>query len=222
MGKKSQRSKNTHFPQPKQAESGNPTVVVTLITVIGTVTVALITVLFQFPPFIALFQKVPTVTPTVISVAPIASPTFFTETPFSLINLPLITDTPELSSITATVTNTPPPTSTATENSSLPIGMSVLLSADKTTGKTPVTVKFDARNSFLRASDGTIYPCKGGPCHYTWEVYTGGQRIKTTTNSSGTFEYTFGKKGTYFVTVLVCRGLNNSDCKGSGAQVVAR
>lgn len=222
MGKKSRRSESTHSPQEKQNERGNPATFVALITVTGTVMVTLITGLFQFPPFIALFQKGPTFTPTVTSVAPLPGPTFFSATPFPPVVLLSITDTPELSSATPTATNVIVPTATATANSLLPIGMNILLSANKTTGKTPLNVKFDARASFLRAPDGKIYPCKGGPCNYTWEVYTGGQKVgKTTKNSSGTFEYTFEKKGTYFITVVICRGLNNSDCKGSGTQVQA-
>jgi plastocyanin len=91
---------------------------------------------------------------------------------------------------------------------------------DKSTWKAPLTVEFDARDSALHESNGEVYPCKNGPCSYTWQVYKGSQKIgKPTKNSTGTFEYTFGKKGTYLVTVYVCRGHESSDCGSSSTTV---
>ncbi len=180
--------------------------------------VAIIVALFNFPPFQRIFD--PTPTPTVM---PVVSPTFFTDTSFLLTAPPVITDTPELSSATPIVISTDVPPPTATENPSEPIGLSVRLTADKTSGKAPLTVRFDARGSFLRAPDGTIYPCRGGSCNYTWDVYKAGQKIgKPTENATGTFQYTFGKRGAYFVTVYVCRGHASSDCMGSSIPIEAK
>jgi hypothetical protein len=101
--------------------------------------------------------------------------------------------------------------------------MYVRVYADRTTGKAPLRVKLDARDSFLRAPGGEIYGCKSGACNYTWGVYSGGQRIgKPEYNSTGTFQYNFGKKGSYFITVIVCRGSGSSDCNGGGVQIVAK
>lgn len=97
--------------------------------------------------------------------------------------------------------------------------MHVRVYADKTSGKAPLSVKLDARDSFLRDAAYKIYECKSGPCTYTWEVYSGGTKLgKTVSNSTGTFQYKFGKRGMYMITVVVCRGGGSADCNGGGVQ----
>jgi hypothetical protein len=188
----------------------DPSVWVALIGGLVTVIVALL----SFPPLLTWLQSTPTPTTTSIPI--------LTDTPIS-VALTLLTNTPNLSTVTPTMTEMIIAPPSATETPSLPIGMHVRLYADKTTGKAPLTVKLDARDSFLRAPGGEIYGCKSGACVYTWEVYAGGQRIgKPVNNSTGTFQYSFGKKGSYFITVVVCRGGGSSDCNGSGAQIEAR
>ena len=154
----------------------------------------------------------------VVTFSPIPGPS---DIPSSLtVTLPSTNTVEPPVSLTLTETMVALPSST--ETPSLPIGMHVRLFADKTSGKAPLTVKLDARDSFLRAPGGEVYGCKSGACVYTWEVYSGGQKLgKSVNNSTGTFQYTFGKKGTYFITVVVCRGGGSSDCNGSGAQIIA-
>jgi hypothetical protein len=188
----------------------DPSVWIALIGGLVTIIVALL----GFPPLITWLQSTPTPTETLILLP--------TDTSTPLI-LPAITNTSDFSSFTPSATEIISTLSVVTETPSLPIGMHVRLYADKTTGKAPLTIKLDARDSFLRAPGGEIYGCRGGACTYTWEVYTGGQRIgKPVNNSTGTFQYTFGKKGLYFITVVACRGAGSSDCNGSGVQIEAR
>ena len=183
-----------------------------LIAIVGALA-TIIAALLSFPPFIALFQEDPTPTATVTSVGITATTALYIDTALPVANSPLPTNNSGLDA-TPTVT-------LATETPSLPIGMHVRLYADRTSGKAPLTVKLDARDSFLRAEGGEIYGCRSGACVYTWEVYSGGQRIgKPVDNSTGTFQYTFGNKGSYFITVWVCRGGGSSDCNGSGAQFI--
>lgn len=188
----------------------DPSVLVAIITGLVTIIVALL----GFPPLIAWLQATPTPTATQLQTLTFTSTLIIVVTPTS-------TDTPDIStSITVSATHTLSP---PTETPLLPIGMHPRLYADKTSGKAPLTIKLDARDSFLRAPGGEIYGCRGGACIYTWEVYAGGQRIgKPVNNSTGTFQYTFGKKGLYFITVIVCRGGGSSDCNGSGAQIEVR
>ena len=174
----------------------------------------IIAALLSFPPFIALFQgEDPTPTATVTLVGITATTALYTHTPLPATNSPLPTNNPGFDATPTVIL--------ATETPSLPIGMHVRLYADRTSGKAPLTVKLDARDSFLRAEGGEIYGCRSGACVYTWEVYSSGQRIgKPVDNATGTFQYTFGNKGSYFITVWVCRGGGSSDCNGSGAQFI--
>jgi len=165
-----------------------------------------------FPPLIQWLQASPT--PTFISTS---SPTsFITDTPTFL-----FTDTPTFAvspSITSTFTIMP----TDIPASATPAAqMEVYLYANKTTRRAPLKIKLDARDSYLREPNGEQFPCRGGACEYAWRVYSNGQQMgKSENNSSGTFEYSFGKNGAYLVTVWVCRGRDKIDCGGSGVQIV--
>ena len=154
-------------------------------------------------------------------VAPITilSPTpSFTDIPGVPTDMPAATTLPPL---TFTPNITVLPTGAVTiEPSSVP-KLIVLLVANKTSGKAPLKVKFDARESYLTDYGGQTYVCHNGACYYTWKVYSGGQQTgKSVTDSGGTFDYTFGKQGTYMVTVWICRGKDGVDCGGSGAQII--
>jgi len=156
-------------------------------------------------------EPTPTFTPTTV---------FITDTPILT-----FTFTPSLtSSLTATDISTAsvtPSTTDATIESTPISKMFVKLTANRNTGRPPLHIRFDARDSYLLEPNGTRLACRGGPCFYTWSVYSGGQQIgRAENNSIGTFEYTFGQNGTYTVTVVVCRGRNSIDCAGSGTQVV--
>lgn len=158
----------------------------------------------------------PTATPT----ATVSTP--LTDTPISVV-LPVVTNTLPVSTDTLAAIEPTLTLTIATETPSLPIGMHVRLYADRTSGKALLEVRLDARDSFLRAPGGEIYGCKSGACNYTWQVYAGGQRVgKPEENSTGTFRYRFGRKGSYVITVWVCRGGGSSDCNGSGAQFEVR
>lgn len=186
------------------------------VAIIGAIaTVA--TALFNFPPFIDWVQSssLPTLTPISTS-----SPTsFITETPIPSFTaaltpmvLPSITNAPTIS---VTPTDIPASATPAAK-------MEVYVYADRATGKAPLKVKFDARDSYLRESNGIHFPCRGGACFYTWKVYSNGQQIgRSENNSSGTFEYSFGRNGAYLVTVWICRGRDKIDCGGGGIQIAA-
>lgn len=191
----------------------DPTVLVALIGAISAIIIALIN-----SERIAGWLFGPTSTP-IVTPSPVPGST---DTSPSMTTTLSSTNTME-STIIPAYTETIVALPTLTETPSLFIGMHVRVYADRTSGKTPLRVKLDARDSFLRAPGGEIYGCRGGACIYTWEVYSGGQRIgKPAENSSGTFQYSFNKKGLYFITVVVCRGNESSDCNGGGVQFEAR
>jgi hypothetical protein len=146
----------------------------------------------------------------------------FTEMPATFAEMPSATFDPTFtpfpsSTNTLTVTAVPTETITLVPQPKL----IVLLQANKTSGKAPLAVKLDARESYLTDYDGQRYVCRNGTCHYTWKVYTNGQQIgKSATGSGGTFDYRFTKKGIFTVTVWICRGQDEHDCGGSGIQIL--
>ena len=155
---------------------------------------------------------------------PTQTPTFTPTATVTITNTPTLTFT-TTSTLTASPTVTDMPTASVTPSVTIEpsktINVFVVLVANRNTGRPPLNIRLDARDSYLLEPNGTRLSCRGGPCRYTWVVYSGGQQIaKSDDDSSGTFEYTFGKKGTYTVTVFVCRGRDRIDCAGSGTQIV--
>lgn len=111
-------------------------------------------------------------------------------------------------------------TNDLTATPGLPVGMDVQLITDTTSGTSPLTVNFDARESFLRDANGVIYKCWGGPCNYTWYVYKDGKLVYQSDRAGGgTFKYKFGQSGEYRVVVRVCRGQADSDCAYDGEEI---
>jgi hypothetical protein len=107
---------------------------------------------------------------------------------------------------------------TATPTSDPGFGMHVILTANQTKGGNPLPVLLDARETYFVALDGTIFEC--GACNYTWRIRTGGLDIYGPENTDGKLEFTFGNKGTYFVSVYVCRSGSDTDCAGSGIEII--
>jgi len=186
------------------------------VAIIGAIATIITTIVITLPtllPFVPRIQPSPTPTFTLTS----SSTPFITDTPTVSITdtlIPVITP-----SITGTPTISVTPTdipATVTPGAK----MEVYLYADKTSGKKPLRIKFDARDSYLREPNGTKFPCRGGPCDYTWKVYSNGTQLgKSVTDAGGTFEYSFGDRGVYLVTVYICRGRDKFDCGGAGVQI---
>jgi hypothetical protein len=194
----------------KLGKNLNPQITAAIITAIAAIIVALPTLL----PFIS--SKLSTPPPTLAPIATLSPTPFITSTSI----IPTDTQSPTiLPSFTSALTATAVSSETMTL---IPQPkLIVLLEVDKTSGRKPLTVKLDARASYLTDSDGQTYVCRNGACYYTWKVYSGGQQLgKSVTDSGGTFDYTFGKQGTYMITVWICRGKDGADCGGSGAQIV--
>lgn len=165
-----------------------------------------LTLVFNFPPFVRLFDPTPTSMPTSV-VETITPPWLDVQTPIptTTLALPFSTETLPASSSPTT---------------GLPLGMQVILTATRTQGQVPLSVRFDARDSFLRTADGTIYEC--GACNYTWTVRESGLYVLGPKETDGTLEYKFTRRGTYFVSVTVCRAGSVVDCGGSGSMIVAQ
>ena len=191
-------------------EAARAQIVAAVIGLIGTIILGLFTYQASLPK--------PTPIPII---PPAATPSFIqtiTELPPTFTELPPPTNT-FTPSATSTVFVTPTPTETIT-----PIPqpkLIVLLTATKTSGRAPLKVKFDARETYLTDYSGQRFVCRNGTCYYTWKVYSNGQQIgKSVTDSGGTFDYIFTKQGTYMITVWICRGKNGIDCGGTGAQIM--
>ncbi len=102
------------------------------------------------------------------------------------------------------------------------LGMHVILTTNRTSGNRPLQVVFDARNSFFVAPDGSQFDC--GACEYYWEVRKDGQTLFGPSKEPGNFMYTFGARGTYYVSVYVCRSGNTTieNCGGSGVPITVQ
>jgi hypothetical protein len=98
--------------------------------------------------------------------------------------------------------------------------MQAILYASTSSGNAPLRVKFDARSSYFIDATGTNYPC--GPCNFTWQIRQGSNNIYGPETGTGSFEYRFGSKGTYFISVYVCRNGSTQDCAGNGTSVVVK
>jgi hypothetical protein len=131
---------------------------------------------------------------------------------------PVETSTPEM-----VVPSTPTPSLLsvpATPTLGLANEMYVIIAASQTAGKAPLTVKFDARGSYLRAADGTIFECSRGACRYSWDISSNGPKITKPDTSSGTLEFKFEKKGIYSISVYICHGATNPTCGSRSILVI--
>lgn len=106
-------------------------------------------------------------------------------------------------------------TTTPTSSSGI---MYVILTANQTRGRPPLDVTLDARDSYFISTDGIRFEC--GACNYTWRIRTGGVDIYGPEKTDGRLQYIFGGRGNYFVSVYVCRSGSDTDCGGSGTQIV--
>lgn len=188
---------------------------ITLISAITPIAVALL----SFPPLIERLRPSPTLAPTFTLTSSNIVVAFSTSTP-AILFTETVSPAPPPSTTTPSLTVTPSETVTLSPQPTQPI-LIVKLEANKTSGKAPLSVKLDARSSYMTDFEGRMHVCRNGPCFYTWKVYSNGQQIgKSVTGSGGTFDYKFTKKGIYTITVWVCRGRDSVDCGGSGIQVV--
>lgn len=127
-----------------------------------------------------------------------------------------LSDTSTLGPIFIASAETPSATLVATQN---PVGvMYVELTANQVRGRNPLIVNFDARASYLLAPDGTKFEC--GACDYFWRIRINGVDIFGPEKTDGKLEYNFGGKGTYYVSVYVCRSGSDTECAGSGIEIV--
>jgi hypothetical protein len=97
--------------------------------------------------------------------------------------------------------------------------MFVRIAASQTSGKAPLTVKFDARDSYVQAPDGTIFECSRGACRYSWYILLNGQEFDRPDTDRGTLDFRFQQEGIYSISVYICHGSDSPTC-GNGATLV--
>ena len=179
---------------------------VAVVTGIVTITVALI----GSPLFEKWLEPKPTPSPTfTASTFPIA---IFSPTSPEIV-LPVDTSTPEIISANTATPNLPSPTPSETSI------MYVSIAANRTSGEAPLTVKLDARDSYVVAPDGTRFECRKGACRYTWHIFLNGQAFATPDTTGGTLEFRLQNKGIYSISVYICHGSKSPTC-GNGATLV--
>ena len=182
---------------------------VAVVTGIVTITVALI----GSPLFEKWLEPKPTPSPTFTASVSASPPTgSFSPTSTETI-LPVLTPSLEVIPPATVAPNLPSPTSSETAI------MYVSIAANRTSGEAPLTVKFDARDSYVVAPDGTRFECRKGACRYTWHIFLNGQAFATPDTTGGTLEFRFQNKGTYSVSVYICHGSKSPTC-GNGATLV--
>lgn len=199
--------------QPTQSD-GSPGVQIWLAIISGLV--AIILALLAFPPFQRLFEPKPTPTP-ISTIEPTFTASITGTSTSTAEPTPTETHTP----IPTETFTLAPPTETATNmftsTPMLPSGIQVILRANQTNGNAPLRVRLDARESYLRNETGSILPC--GPCNYTWQIRQGANIIFGPERTQGTLEFTFVAKGSYFVSVFVCRSSSTTNCGSSGTPI---
>ncbi|MCC6569963.1 MAG: hypothetical protein IT315_12080 [Anaerolineales bacterium] len=135
---------------------------------------------------------------------------------------PTFTPQPVTQAITPFFSETSTPVSSLTETfTPIPvssIGMHVSLVTNQTSGNRPLEVRFDARDSYFIAADGTRFDC--GACDYFWQIRKEGVTIFGPRQENGLFLYMFRDRGTYYVSVYVCRSGSTTDCNGSGTSII--
>lgn len=184
----------------------DPTIVVALIGLVGTITVTLLNL-----------QAIQTwwdnrLNATAVPVMPTGivdtSNPISSETPTEI---PVIDPAPLITE-TSFPSETPTLISLATMNAGLVYNYA--------TGKPPLQVTFNAHSSYLSFPDGTTETCEfSNVCSYTWEVRQGSTPIYGPATSEGKFAYTFQNSGEYTVVVTVCRG---SICNYAAAGINVR
>jgi hypothetical protein len=212
MGQETNKKTNTDEEKKRGSEApawqACATVLAAIITGLFALAVASVPLIREW------FESTPTPSPTVSISA--TSTLAITETNAPIQTILPSTPTIAVASHVPTATNTlPAPTAT----SSLPVGMQVILFAKPASGKAPLTVKFDARDSFVRAPDGAIFHRMGGACRYSWIIYLNGEPIRKPDADECRFEHRFDKKGTYFISVYICHGSKEPTCASGGASV---
>ena len=182
------------------------------IAVVAALLVLIFAVLLNSPLFESRAEPTPTMTATLTPTQSATATKYSTSTPIVVV----VTST----EVTPTFTLTPTPENTATASPSPEpeIGtMMVVLQSSVDEGKAPLKVNFDARTSYVAFADGSSSGCGMNRfCSYDFTVYRDSRFVEKISNNTGTLSYTFPARGTYFVTVYVCRG---QACEDDGVTV---
>ena len=114
----------------------------------------------------------------------------------------------ETPTVVPTPTKTPFVTDTPTPSASKDTMKAQLVITGLESAKAPVTFNFSARGSFLQQANGTDLLCSAAKdCKYTWLVTRDGKEVERLPNdSNGAYGFRATAKGTYVVSVRVCRG----------------
>ncbi len=98
--------------------------------------------------------------------------------------------------------------------------MVAILQSNRTEGKAPFEARFDGRASYVYRADGQVNKCIDlFFCTYTFTVYLNDKYVTSTSNKTGIWQYTFGKRGEYKIGVYVCW---DQVCGEDGVAVNAR
>ena len=200
MGKETEKTSNN---------KNDPTgVVQVIVSIIGGI-VAIIVALIGLAGILAQLKAnstpaLPTATLATQIIATSIANTSFPESP-----IPLPTTTESFPIPLTAASETPSLSSTGV--------MYVSLITNQTSGNRPLEVRFDARNSYFIATDGAQLNC--GACDYFWQIRKDGVTIFGPREENGVFLYTFGDRGTYYVSVLVCRSGSVTECNGGVAEI---
>ncbi len=228
-------SQHKGYPGPIEERKDDTPVKVAWITQVGVITVALfacvasvIGAIFASPFVFERFQHTPIPTQTASSGIQIIGTNPFPTEMESAFQTAVATIIPSISEIQtmAATAHTPvmpelagtlvPPVPTSEMESSL----SVILTSSLTEGKSPLSVNFNARDSFVKFEDGSVAVCgQSNFCAYMWAIYRDQKQVVVPFQGDGTFNYTFSGKGIYSVTVYVCRA---NVCADDGTVITVR
>lgn len=177
----------------------NSAVIAALVTGLCGLIGAVITTTLN-PEFFIPDRLTPTTLPTYF---PFETPTFGDETSTPIMDAatPSLTPTFYPTHVLPTLTETPAPTPSEV--------MTVVLEPSSYSVKLGQHVNINARKSYVKFRDGSIYNCANYRlCTFSWTIFhrESGDRVSMDTDD-GILSYTFPRKGNYLITAYVCRGV---------------
>lgn len=208
-GKSAKKPRRKSKPKTQKVNWSNPTIIVAVIGAIATITVGLLNspLITDRPDQ----TDTPTATETIPPTDAATATEDFTSTPIVIVVTS--TEVPPTASPTFTITPTATDTATASFTPEPKTDqMTAILQSSLDGGKSPLSINFDARTSYVKFADGSTMPCGTTSfCSYAFTVYRDSKYYDKADNNTGVLSYTFGAKGKYSVTVYVCRGKACSD-----------
>lgn len=207
MSKKSKGTKTVHANISKPTPQEEPVLKIAKINLLGVIITGILTLVglivtaLLAPIALEYFRHAINTVPTPIEENTAIFTPLPSESPAATLAFP---STPSM-----TETFTPPPTDIPTTTIKFESEtMTVMLNSSTNSGKIPLQVNFNAKDSFVTFTNGTTSSCVNNPnaCTFTWTISREGKVIYGPEQGNAGFSFNFQKRGNHTVVVYICRG----------------